>query len=99
MTYEDAMESIKLKFTSGNTILVTRTNILLEEWKAIEAKLTQSEKRIKEYENRLDWCCNYGMKLTPICSVNPDCKSCSHFITSERIKELESDIVVLRSEK
>lgn len=39
MTFEEAIESLTLKFTSGNDIEVERATILRKEWKAILTEL------------------------------------------------------------
>ena len=39
MKFDEAYESIKLKFSSGNNISVERVTLLREEWDAIEEKI------------------------------------------------------------
>ena len=44
MTIEEAIESVKLKFTSGNNIEVKRAMITNEEWEIIDNNLKQRER-------------------------------------------------------
>lgn len=46
MEFKDAIESLNLKFTSGNKIPVERTTIVNEEWQVIKKEL----KRLQEIE-------------------------------------------------
>ncbi len=41
MNFDESMESLNLKFTSGNRISVERATIIDKEWKAIKKEITR----------------------------------------------------------
>lgn len=54
---EKRIESLRLKFTSGNDIPVTRAYITLEEYEALIARVRELERQVQEKDRQIEECC------------------------------------------